>query len=73
MKNLVKFYSLEGNTRLNASTIAKTINEDIIKLKTKNKILNNKFIGGIYFIEFLKNNKHELMKRSVIWIKELIE
>ena len=73
MKNLVKFYSLEGNTRLNASTIAKTINEDIIKLKTKNKILNNKFIGVIYFIELLKNNKHELMKRSVIWIKELIE
>lgn len=35
MKSLVIFYSLEGNTRLIAETIAQTIDADILELKTK--------------------------------------
>lgn len=35
VKSLVIFYSLEGNTRLIAETIAQTINADILELKTK--------------------------------------
>ena len=37
MKNLVIFYSLEGNTKLIASTIARAINADVLELKTKKK------------------------------------
>ena len=160
MKNLVIFYSLEGNTRLIANTIAKAINADVLELKTKKKysdkgfkkyfwggrsvifkekpdlleidkdvndynniiigtpiwvgtyvpafntffkdnkiegknialfachggggaskffnnikkkIPNNKFIGEIDFLEPLKNNKEEDMKKAAVWIKELIE
>lgn len=37
MKNLVVFYSLEGNTKLIADTIAEKINADILELKPKKK------------------------------------
>ena len=37
MKNLVIFYSLEGNTRLMAETIAKEVNADILELIPKKK------------------------------------
>lgn len=43
MKSLVIFYSLEGNTRLIANTIAKTINADILELKTKKKYSDKGF------------------------------
>lgn len=39
MKNLVIFYSLEGNTKLIASTIARAINADVLELKTKRNIV----------------------------------
>lgn len=35
MKNLVVYYSLEGNTKLIAEFIAKEIGADIIELKPK--------------------------------------
>lgn len=38
MKNLVVYYSLEGNTKLIAEMIAKEINADILELKPKKEI-----------------------------------
>lgn len=35
MKNLVIFYSLEGNTKFIASEIAKKVNADVLELKSK--------------------------------------
>lgn len=43
MKNLVVFYSLEGNTKLIAHTIAEKINADILELKPKKKYHNSGF------------------------------
>ncbi|WP_343009567.1 flavodoxin family protein [Clostridium celatum] len=43
MKNLVIFYSLEGNTRLIANTISKTINADILEVRTKKKYYDKGF------------------------------
>lgn len=43
MKNLVVFYSLEGNTKLIADIIAKKINADILELKPKKKYHNSGF------------------------------
>ena len=43
MKNLVIFYSLEGNTKLIASTIARAINADVLELKTKKKYSDKGF------------------------------
>lgn len=40
MKNLVVFYSLEGNTKLIADTIVEKINADILELKPKKKYPN---------------------------------
>lgn len=43
MKNLVVFYSLEGNTKLIADTIAEQINADILELKPKKKYPDSGF------------------------------
>ena len=43
MKSLVIFYSLEGNTKLIATTIATTINADILELKPNKKYHNSGF------------------------------
>ena len=63
MKSLVIFYSLEGNTKLIATTIANTINADILELKTKKtyagKKLTKYFWGGR---DVLFNSKPELEK-----------
>ena len=43
MKNLVIFYSLEGNTKFIAEKIAKKINGDILELNTKKQYPNKGF------------------------------
>lgn len=43
MKNLVIFYSLEGNTKFIAEEIAKRTNSDILELKTKKEYPNSGF------------------------------
>lgn len=49
MKSIIIFYSLEGNTRLVTEKMAKTINCDILELKTKSEIKTgalSKYIWG---------------------------
>lgn len=43
MKNLVVFYSLEGNTKLIAEIISKRVNADILELKSKKEYPNSGF------------------------------
>ena len=43
MKNLIVFYSLEGDTKLIASTISEKINADILELKPKKKYHDSGF------------------------------
>ncbi|PRR81356.1 flavodoxin family protein [Clostridium vincentii] len=43
MKTLVIYYSLEGNTKLIAETIAKETNADILELKTKKEYPTGRF------------------------------
>ena len=65
MKNLVIFYSLEGNTRLMAETIAKEVNADILELIPKKKYADSgfkKFFWG--GISVLFKDKPELMPIS---------
>lgn len=66
MKSLVIFYSLEGNTKLIANTIAKTINADMLELKTKKKYpdkgVKKYFWGGK---DVLFNAKPELEKIDI--------
>ena len=38
----------------------------------KKEIPNNKFIGEIDFMEPLKNNKEEDVRKAIMWVKELI-
>ena len=63
MKNLVVFYSSEGNTKFIASQIAKKVNADILELKTKkeypNKGFKKYFWGGR---SVLFNQKPELIE-----------
>ena len=44
MKKLINFYSFEGNTKLIAEKIAKTIDEDILELKPKKEIKTKNFM-----------------------------
>lgn len=43
MKSIIIFYSLEGNTKLIAEKLAKTINSDTLELKTKNEVKSDGF------------------------------
>lgn len=43
MKNLVVYYSLEGNTKLIARTIAKSINGDILEIKPQKEFATDGF------------------------------
>jgi flavodoxin len=43
MKKIVIFYSLEGNTRLIAENIAKTLEADLLELKPKKEIASKGF------------------------------
>lgn len=66
MKTLVIYYSLEGNTKLIAETIAKEINADILELKTKKEYPKGgfkKYLWGGKSVMF--NQKPELMKIDV--------
>lgn len=51
MKNLVVFYSMQGNTEFVANTIAKETNSDMLKLKPKKELRKfgflKYFIGGM--------------------------
>jgi len=50
MKDLIVFYSLEGNTKQAAEKIANILNADILQLKTVKEIPKNNmkfFIGGM--------------------------
>lgn len=62
MKNLVIFYSLEGNTKLIAKTIAEEISGDVLELVSKKKYHKSgfkKFFWGGKSIIF--NEKPEIM------------
>jgi len=48
MKTLVIFYSFEGNTKLIAENIAKTIDADILELKPKNEIKTKGFMKYVW-------------------------
>ena len=39
----------------------------------KKEIPNNKFIGEIDFMDPLKNNKEEDVKKAIMWVKEVID
>lgn len=45
---------------------------DIVIYHIKKEIPNNKFIGEIDFMEPLKNNKEEDVRKAIMWVKELI-
>lgn len=66
MKTLVIYYSLEGNTKLIAETIAKETSADILELKTKKEYPTGGFkkylLGGK---SVLFNQKPELMEIDV--------
>ena len=70
MKNLVIYYSLEGNTKLIAENIAKKIDADILELKTKKEYhktgFKKYFWGGnpphSYIVVL---SKIKLLKRSL--------
>lgn len=59
MKTLVIYYSLSGNTKLIAETIAKEIGADILELKTKNSL-----IGKIGFLKYFWGGKQVIMKET---------
>ncbi len=56
MKKLVVYYSFEGNTKLIAEHIAKTINADILELKPKIEIRTKGFM------KYLWGGKQAMMK-----------
>lgn len=56
MKTLIVYYSLEGNTRLIAETIARSINGDILELKPE------KDIPSKGFLRFVVGGKQVLFK-----------
>ena len=65
MKSIVVYFSLEGNTKLIAETIAKELDADVMELKTKKYFSKGKFkkifLGGksVIFKEYPKlTNKY---------------
>lgn len=58
MKSLVIYYSLEGNTRFVAETIAKEIGGDLLELKPKEDIPSKGFM------RYLKGGKQVFMKKT---------
>lgn len=66
MKNLVVYYSLEGNTKLIAEFIAKEIAADIIELKPKKEFPSSgfrKYVWGGKSVIF--KQKPELMNKDI--------
>ena len=66
MKSLVIYYSLEGNTKLIAETIAKEISADILELKSKKDYPKGgfkKYLWGGKSVMF--NQKPELMEINI--------
>lgn len=66
MRNLVVFFSFEGNTKFIAETISKTVNADIMELKTSKKYPTEgfgKFFWGGKSVIF--GEKPELINDSV--------
>lgn len=64
MKELVLYYSLEGNTRLIADTISKTAGADLLELKPKKPIPSGflKFVVGGKQVVFKDNPPIEPVK-----------
>jgi len=48
MKKIVLFYSFEGNTKLIAENIAKTIDADVLELKPKEEIKSKGFMKYVW-------------------------
>jgi len=66
MKNLVVYYSLDGNTRYIAENIASAIGADILELKPVSDIKNNKFTKYLWGgRQVVMGKKPELEKISV--------
>ncbi|QEZ67642.1 hypothetical protein D4A35_01370 [Paraclostridium bifermentans] len=66
MKNLVVYYSLEGNTKLIAEFIAKEIDADIIELKPKKEFPSSgfrKYVWGGKSVIF--KQKPKLMNKEI--------
>lgn len=56
MKKIVIFYSFEGNTKLMAENIAKTIDADLLELKQKKEIKSKGFM------KYIRAGKAAMMK-----------
>ena len=65
MRVKVIFYSLEGNSKLIAEEVAKSLNGDIVELKPKKHYANSGFKkylwGGVYFVDMDGDNKSEMI------------
>jgi flavodoxin len=67
MKNLVVYYSLEGNTKLVAEAIAKEIGADILELRPKKEFPSSGFI------KYLWGGKSVIFKQKPDLVNEEID
>jgi flavodoxin len=68
MRTLVVYYSLEGNTRFIAETIARSINGDILELKPEKDVPNKgflKFVLGGKQVVFKERPKLKVLEKNI--------